>query len=117
MKLTIRRNQADVKGVFGGHKGVKFSLYGKCSLDEGERAIIAKYKVGDYVLAEYQLKAKAEALDFKITVNGIANGQTVETGDINTLLDLEKSMKEGCKNLKNLLKVMATFGGEEVIEI
>ena len=26
MKLTIRRNQADVKGVFGGHKGVSLAF-------------------------------------------------------------------------------------------
>lgn len=117
MKLTIRRNQADVKGIFGGHKGVRFSLYGKCDIDDGESALIAKYKISDYQLAEYQLQTNGEPVDFRITVSGITNGQTVETGDINTLLELEKSMKEGCQNLKNLLIVMATFGGEEEIEI
>ena len=118
MKLTIRRNQADVKGMFGGHKGVKFSLYGKCEINEGEKALIAKYKVGEYVLAEYKSKLKnGESLDSRITVDSIVTGTTVETDDINTLLELEKSMKEGCKNLLNLLAVMGTFGGEEVLEI
>ncbi|HEX3624876.1 MAG TPA: hypothetical protein VH280_05545, partial [Verrucomicrobiae bacterium] len=113
MKLTIRRNQMDVKGLFGGHKGVRFSLYGKCDILEGERALIDKYKVGDYVLADYEVPLTTEKLTMTVTVNGILNGQTVETGNINTLLDLEKSMKQGCQNLKNLLDVMKTFGGEE----
>lgn len=32
-------------------------------------------------------------------------------------LDLEEEIKKGCQNLKNLLLVMSSFGGEEVIEI
>ena len=118
MKLTIRRNQADVKGLFGGHKGVRFSLYGRCDANEAEKAVIAKYKVGDYVLSRYQIKPRSgEPLEFKITVNGIIAGETVETDDIETLLELEQSMKDGCKNLLNLLAVMGTFGGQEVFEI
>jgi hypothetical protein len=118
MKLIIRRNQADVKGVFGGHKGVRFSLYGKCEANDAERAVIAKYKVGDYVLSTYQIKPRSgQPIEYKITVNGIIAGQTVETDDIETLLELERSMKDGCKNLLNLLAVMGTFGGEEVFEI
>jgi len=117
MKLTIRRNQADVKGLFGGHKGVRFSLYGRCDVNEAEKAVIAKYKVGDYVLGTYQIKTRSEPLEFKITVNGIISGETVETDDIQTLLELEQSMKDGCKNLLNLLAVMGTFGGQEVFEI
>jgi hypothetical protein len=118
MKLTIKRNQADVKGLFGGHKGVKFSLYGRCEVNEAEKAVIAKYKVGSYVLATYQIQHKgAEPIDFRITVDGIIAGETVETDDINTLLELESSMKQGCRNMLKLLAVMGTFGGEESFEI
>jgi len=118
MKLTIKRNQADIKGLLGGHKGVKFSLYGRCDVTEAEKAVIAKYKVGDYVLGSYQIKTrKGESIDFSITVDAIVSGKTVETDDIQVLLELENTMKEGCKNLLNLLAVMGTFGGEEVFEI
>jgi hypothetical protein len=118
MKLTIKRNQADVKGLFGGHKGVRFSLYGRCEVNETEKAVIEKYKVGGYILAEYQKQSpRGEPIDFKITVDGIIAGKSVETDDIKTLLDLERSMKEGCKNMLQLLTVMGTFGGEEVFEI
>jgi hypothetical protein len=37
--------------------------------------------------------------------------------DVTELLELEEKIKEACKNLKILLAVMASFGGEEVIEI
>lgn len=117
MKLAIKRNQADVKGLFGGHKGVNFSLVGRCSVTEAEKALIDKYKVGGYILAKYRIEPKgAEPRDFTITVDEIITGKAVETGDINTLLELEEAMKTGCVNLKNLLGVMATFGGEEIIE-
>ncbi|HEY4258297.1 MAG TPA: hypothetical protein VGM66_13875 [Candidatus Udaeobacter sp.] len=118
MKLTIRRNQSDVKGMFGGHKGVKFSLFGKCDVSEGEKALIEKYKVGEYQLAEYKIKLKnGDSIDFNITVNGIITGKHVETDDISELQKLEESMKEGCRNLKEMLAVMTTFGGEEIFEI
>ncbi len=118
MKLTIRRNQADVKGFFGGHKGVSFSLYGRCDITNDEKALIAKYKVGDYSLASYKIKPKGgEPIDFRVTVDGIIAGTNVTTDDINTLLELEEAMKSGCGNMKSLLAVMATFGGEEAFEI
>lgn len=56
MKLVIRRNQADMKGFFGGHKGVKFSLFAKADITEEEQALIRKYMVGGYELAVYEVK-------------------------------------------------------------
>ncbi len=117
MKLIIKRNQADVKGLFGGHKGVNFSLTGRCEVSLDEKALIDKYKLGEYNLASYQKQLKNAQIDLNITVNGILSGTTVETTDIKTLLELEESMKVGCTNLKELLGVMKSFGGEQVIEI
>jgi len=118
MKLTIKRSQADVKGFFGGHKGVSFSLSGRCEISPNERSLVEKYKVGDYVLAQYQKQGKGEEpMNLNITVNGLLAGTTVETGDIKTLRELENSMKLGCSNLKELLGVMASFGGEQVFDI
>jgi hypothetical protein len=117
VKLTICRNQADVKGVFGGHKGVSFSLFGKCAVSDAERALIERYKVGDYVLASYAVPTRGEPYEFKITVNNLISGSTHNANDIGTLLKLEEEMKTGCNNLKNLLVVMNSFGGEQTFEI
>jgi len=118
MKLTIKRNQTDVKGLFGGHKGVHFSLYARANITSEERALIDQYKVSDYILASYERPIKGSPnLAFHLSVNDIINGRTTEIDDISTLLKLEEAIQEGCRNLKDLLTVMNTFGGEEVIEI
>ena len=117
MKLVIRRNQADVKGLFGGHKGVRFSLFGQVGVTDAERALIERYKVGEYTLADYELRLSKETITFHVSINDLMNGKSVETDSISTLLELEGKLKEGCLNLKNLLQVMTTFGGEEVVEV
>jgi len=116
MRLIIKRNQADVKGLLGGHKGVRFALTGRCDIGEQEKSLIGRYKVGNHVLAHYALKGKDHDFTFTLTVDEIVAGKTVETQDIKTLLQLEEAMKDGCASLKRLLIVMATFGGEEVFE-
>ena len=117
MKLIIRRNQADVKGLFGGHKGVRFSLYTKAEITNEEKALIDRYKADDYVLASYKRSYKNAPIEFDLSVNNLINGKTIEIDNIQTLLDLEEEIKNGCRNLKNLLLVMSTFGGEETIEV
>lgn len=118
MKLTIKRDQADVKGIFGGHKGVSFSLYAKADITDDERALIERYKVNDYILASYELPIKgSESQGFNLSVDRLTRGATTETSSISALLELEEKIKSGCQNLKSLIEVMKTFGGEEVIEI
>ena len=119
MKLIIRRNQADVKGLFGGHKGVRFTLYAQVQISDEEKALINRYKVGDYILAEYELKVpfREDKVRFHWSVNDLIRGKQVETEDIGTLLELEESVKRGCVALKTWLEVMRTFGGEEVIDV
>jgi len=117
MKLIIRRNQADVKGLFGGHKGVRFTLYAQVQISDEEKALINHYKVGDYIVAEYELTSGKDIFRFDWSVNDLIRGKQVETGDIGALLKLEESVKRGCIALKNLLEVMRTFGGEEVIDV
>lgn len=119
MKLIIRRDQADVKGLLGGHKGVNFSLFTQANITDEESALIKRYKVGDQIIASYQRpkKGQSEMLEFYLSVNDIVNGRTITMDSIITLLDLEETIKKGCKNLKDLLAVMSTFGGEEIVEI
>jgi len=119
MKLIIRRNQADVKGLFGGHKGVRFTLYAQVQISDEEKALINRYKVGDYILAEYELQLpfRGDKVRFHWSVDDLIWGKQVETDDIGTLLELEESVKRGCVALKTWLEVMRTFGGEEVIDV
>lgn len=114
MKLRIRRDQAAKKGIFGGHKGMKFSLSCRVDISAEERELIEKYKVHEHPLTWQETdRGRAPGL----TVQDLMNGYNVEIDDVGTLLNNEEVIKEACNDFKNLLMVMSTFGGEEVIEI
>jgi hypothetical protein len=117
MKLTIKRNQADVKGFFGGHKGVLFSVYAKADITQEERALIDRYKVGEWVLATREIMIGKNKHEINLTVNTLINGNTATMANLADLQKWEEDIKTSCVNLKNALAVMATFGGEEIIEI
>lgn len=114
MKLTIRRDQSAKKGLFGGHKGMNFSLFCRVEISQEERELINKYKVQDHVLTWREYEGRQIP---GLTVQDLVQGKTTEIGDVATLLNNEEVIKDTCQNFKNLLIVMASFGGEEVIEI
>jgi hypothetical protein len=114
MKLIIRRNQQAQKGVFGGHKGMSFILSCRIELTSEERSLVEKYKAENYPLTfvtrdGHQIPS--------ITVSTLLGGISEEVRDISILLSNEETIKSACQNFKQLLTVMATFGGEEVVEI
>lgn len=115
MKLIIRRDQAAKKGLFGGHKGMTFSLYCKVLLTEDEHALINKYIVDDYVLT---WRDGDNGQYPGVTVRGLVNGHMYDgISDVSILLNNESVIKNACRSFKNLLLVMASFGGEEIIDI
>lgn len=114
MKLIIKRDQADVKGVFGGHKGMKFLLSYRIELTQEEQELITRYKAEHHPLT-YRTDANGVQVP-KETISSLMKGVTTEVQDITVLLNNESVIKEACKNFKTLLTVMSTFGGEEVVE-
>jgi hypothetical protein len=118
MKLTIRKSQSDVKGIFGGHKGAKFTLQAKCIFTEKEKSLIAQYVGGIYIVAEHKMPRQgADAYMCKVTIEALIKGVTVEAEEVGALHDFIDALKEGCLSLKNMLEMMADFSGEEVFEI
>ncbi len=118
MKLIICRNQADKTGLFGGHKGVNFQLSAKVELTENERSLVQKYKAEDTVLNT--IGPDLEKLKLKspfITMANLMGGwDTANVTDVGLLLDLEELIKDACQTFKNYLEVMASFGGEEIVD-
>ena len=114
MKLKIRRDQAAKKGIFGGHKGMRFSLSCQVEINPNEQELIEKYKVQDHVLTWYETD---KGMIPGLTVQNLVGGYNVELDDVTTLLKKEAVIKKACNDFKSLLLVMATFGGEEVIEL
>jgi len=114
MKLIIKRDQKKDKGFFGGDKGMKFILSYRVELTPDEQELIAKYKAKHHTLT-YTTSSEG-VRRIKDSVSSLMEGVTEEMDDITILLNNEDVIKKACADFKILLTVMATFGGEEVIE-
>jgi hypothetical protein len=113
MKLIIKRDQKAQTGFLGGHKGMTFILTTRLELSPQEQELVKKYKAEDHPLTF----SDHDGVQLpKNTVTSLMRGTTVEVSDITVLLNNEQVIKDACKEFRNLLDVMATFGGEEVIE-
>jgi predicted GIY-YIG superfamily endonuclease len=110
MKLIMKRDQRDEKGVFGGDKGVTFILTCRVELDPMEQELVSKYKTYDQVLIH-----KGSEQISELTITKLINGVTEEFSDMGTMIKNEEVIKKACESFKNRLLVMATFG-EQVIE-
>lgn len=124
MKLYIRRSQEEKKGLLGGSKGTDFKLHARVELDPGDEALIKRYKLDDYVVARVQIpkpsyKPNEEKpyWEHEITTKSLMNGHTESVHDVRLLVQLEDDVKGACRGLKELLRVAASFGGEEVFDI
>ena len=114
MKLHVKRDQAEQKGFFGGSKGFNFSLTCRLDLNDTEKALIDKYKQWDIAVHSYALENGGQAT---LSLNDITSGKTINCAGVATLLQSEEEVKDACNNVKILLQVMESFGGEEIIEI
>lgn len=109
MELVIRRTQADMKGVFGGHKGVAFNLYYRLVLTPEEAALVQKYRLDMHVLSRSGGGVVETVADVIRGVN-----QSVQSVDI--LLGNEATAKRACDAFYKLILVARSFGGEEVVK-
>ena len=114
MKLLIRRDQVEKKGVFGSYKGMSFSLFCKIQISPEEQQLIDKYKVNDHGLTWTDTDKGPVPV---LTVKKLTKGHTSSFDDITVLLSEEETIKKACREFKNLLMSMVSFGGEETIEI
>ena len=114
MKLIIKRDQKAQTGLLGGHKGMTFILSCRAELTGEEQALVAKYKAEDHPLT-FTTSRDGTKMPSD-TVRSLMRGVTQELKDISVLLENEKVIRSACKDFKIFLDVMATFGGEQVIE-
>lgn len=111
MKLILCRNQQEKKGLFGGHKGMAFELSYRLELTPEEQALIRTYKAGSHPILVTEGNPPLSE-----TVEDLLQGVTQVVDDVTTLVHNERELKEACRQFKTLLQVMATFGGEEIVE-
>jgi hypothetical protein len=114
MQLVIRRDQADRRGMFGGHKGVDFSLAFQLLLSPVEAELVRRYKFEEMSLGTWMY----QGAEVPITSVGEAiRGTSMQWPSVVELLNREREVKRACRTLKILLDVASTFGGEEVVDI
>lgn len=90
---------------------MKFLLSFRVELTQEEQNLIKRYKTeGEPIAADLDHPA------YPLAIRDMVEGKTYERSSVTTVLNAEDQLKEACKNFKLLLNVMASFGGEEVIE-
>lgn len=111
MELILKRDQD--KGMLG---GIKFTLEAKAVLTAEEQELVKKYKANKYVLFDSKEQSHLGGFinvgPISYTINDLAVGIKDKVKDVSILLQKEQVLIEACKNLKNALDVMKSFGGE-----
>jgi hypothetical protein len=113
MKLVISRNQAAVKGLLGGHKGMEFTLSYRLVLTGDEQALVDQYRLQEYPVTWKTIQG-TQLPDDTIANMIAGRGQTLT--DVTTLVANEEIVKRACDSLPQLFDVVSTFGGDEVVE-
>jgi hypothetical protein len=119
MKIQLRRNQRDVKGLLGGHKGVKFELGVVAKLSDEERRLATQYLPGETHLYTWEFRPKkgAETQLRFISVDSLVKGQTFECDSLGDILELESNIIKAAQEFRKYLEVALSFGGTVEVEI
>lgn len=113
MRLIINRSQSDVKGMFGGHKGVAFTLSYRLELTEDEKALVERYKLQEYPLTWSTFQGERVPED---TIERMMMGRSQTLNDVTTLIENEEIIKNACDALPPLFSIARSFGGDEIID-
>lgn len=113
MRLIISRRQDDVTGLFGGHRGVSFTLSYRLELTATEAELVSRYRLESHPVT-YRLASGAAVPDD--TIATMLNGREHELPDVVTLIEKETAVKNACDSLPALFDMCASFGGDEIIE-
>ncbi|BBO22590.1 conserved hypothetical protein [Candidatus Nitrosymbiomonas proteolyticus] len=115
MKLIVSRNQSDMKGLLGGHKGVKFNLRAHVQLTPEEQQLAERYMILKKwlptELAAGMMGAK-KVPEFGDLLTPVA----FEYESLEVLLEKEEELKKVCAGVKNYIDVARSFGGQDVFE-
>jgi hypothetical protein len=113
MKLVINRDQAAIKGMLGGHKGMQFTLAYRLVLSEEEAQLVEQYKLHEYPLTWRTMQGTRIPAS---TVGSLMSGNSETLTDVTALVGNEEAIKGACDQLPQLFEIVRTFGGGEVIE-
>jgi hypothetical protein len=113
VQLAIKRNQAAIKGMLGGHKGMQFSLACRLVLTPEESQLVEQYRLADYPVTWRSVQGSQVPGE---TIASLRRGSVQTLTDVTTLVANEKTIKSACDSLPVLFDIVRTFGGEEIVE-
>ena len=122
MKLHIARGQELLTDRKGNSEGETYKFSCRLELSPEEAALVEKYNQGRHILCllnmddirDYRPRDDQERF---LSVTRLSSGWSVESRFVTDLARAETSIKEGCADFKPVLALMATWGGETVVEI
>ncbi len=120
MKLKIVRDQKDLKGMLGGHKGVQFSQTMRLFVNAEEQELIRRYKMEDQSVGTFPSDHRdndGKPYQKEITVGYLLKGDTLVSQNMGKLQTIENEILDACKQVKKYLELARAFGDEIVIEI
>lgn len=113
MRLIINRSQAAMTGMFGGHKGVEFTLSYRLELTPEEHELVRQYRLEHYPLTWRTQQGQRMPDDM---IFNMLQGRAQTVTDVTTLIANERVVKDACDALPPLFEVVRSFGGDEIIE-
>jgi len=96
---------------------MKFMLHAKVELTEREDKIMKKYNADMEPLFKGTGVFLGRTIEYEILARNLIRGRTWNCEDVLTIMNVEEKVRTACDNLKLILELMDSFGGEEVIEI
>lgn len=95
---------------------MKFLLGCRVELTPEEHSLITKYKAGNEPLTLLKIGEDVKQSGF-LYIEDLVGGKSYECKNVTELLQAAEQIMKGCEGFKTLLTVMASFGGEEIVEI
>jgi|WetSurSiteA1Bulk_404760.scaffolds.fasta_scaffold42324_2 hypothetical protein len=112
MKLILRRNQIEQKGLFFGSKIIySLSIYVELTNEEAELA--EKYKINNEILSSIKL---TDGTIYDVTIGTLSRGVKFDSEDIACLLQYEQDIKNACAIFKIHINTRKNYCGDETIE-
>ena len=117
LKLVVWRDQEDVKGMLGGHKGVRFLLTAQLLLTDAERGLSERYKILDkWLPVELSVGMRGGRGGAQTPFKALLNPVAWEYEALEILLDKEEHLRSVCATVATYLKVASSFGGQQAYE-
>lgn len=122
MRLAVTRRQELQTDRKGRSEGAVFYFSCRLELQPDELDLVEKYGQSGYPVTFLQMD---DIRDYNprnpeergLTVARLSEGWSVESRFAGDLLRAEEAIRAGCRELKSVLEMMGTYGGEETVEI